>query len=94
MLVNALASTIAAAAGSWMGQYFRTAATVPDEPPEAPRFSVDHLLPALLLAFVLSQRLKASWVGATLLGFNLSFFWSFVLGNEQSRRWLKRAHWG
>lgn len=94
MLLTALASTAATAAGSWMGQYFRTAATVPDEPPEAPRLTIEHLLPGIVLSLALARKLKTGWIGAILLGFNLSFFWSFLLGNQQSRRWLRGAHRG
>ncbi|HBY99189.1 MAG TPA: hypothetical protein DEP84_35465 [Chloroflexi bacterium] len=94
MLLKTLSATAAAAAGSWMGQYFRTAATVPDELPEAPRLTLEHLLPAMAVSLALSQKLRASWIGAMLLGFNLSFCWSFLLGNEQSRRWLKGAQRG
>lgn len=94
MLFNWLASIAATLSGSWMGQYFRTAATVPDEPPEPPSLTPVHLLPSFLLARLLIRWIGAGAIGAILLSFNLSFFWSFLLGNEQSRRWLKRAHRG
>lgn len=85
---------VTSAIGAWMGQYFRTAATVPDEAPTPPHLTPTHLLPATLLALGVARRVRAGWGGAILLGYNLSFFWSFLLGNEQSRRWLRRARRG
>ncbi len=82
------------AAGSWMGQFLRTAASVPDEPPPKPRLTPVHVVPTLVVSLLWSYARRLSLVGTVLLSFNLAVVYSFIVGTEAQRRWMQEAQRG
>ncbi|GEM_PF-6328377 len=85
---------IMVAAGSWMGQFLRTAASVPDEPPPRPRLTPVHVVPALTAGLLLGYARRLSLVATALLSFNLAVIYSFIVGTEAQRRWMREAQRG
>ncbi len=85
---------LAIAAGSWMGQFIRTAATVPDEAPPPPDLNPEHLLPSYLAVAGLSAIREMSMIGSLLLAFNGAFIFSFLLGRRADRAWMEAAQKG
>lgn len=96
-MLNLLKFVLAAVAvfiGSWMGQFTRTAATVPDEAPPPPEILPEHLLPTFGVTALLSATRNVSIIGTLLLAFNSAFIFSFLLGRRADRAWLRRARRG
>lgn len=87
-------AALAIAAGSWMGQFIRTAATVPDEAPPPPEMTPGQLLPSYLLAAGLSSLRDISLMGTILLAFNSAVIYSFLLGRRADRAWIQQAQKG
>jgi hypothetical protein len=93
-MLKYLLAALAVAGGSWMGQFMRTAATVPDEAPPPPEILPEHLLPSFGFTVLLSALRHVSVVGTMLLAFNFAFIFSFMLGRRADRAWLRRARKG
>lgn len=93
-LLKYLLAAVAVAGGSWMGQFMRTAATVPDEAPPPPELLPEHLLPAFGLTAIVSAVRDVSLIGTLLLAFNSAFLYSFMWGRRADRAWIRRARRG